>query len=103
MVAGGGAGNPRIFGYVRTGDDGRFVVDTVMPNRYPDSAVPRHIHYVVEAEGKAALTAECFFDADPLLTDKTRASAPKRNFPIVKFATDGEHRRTGDLVIRWRK
>lgn len=100
MDAGGGAGNPRLWGFVRADAEGRFTVDTIMPERYANASVPRHVHYHVWAKGRTKLDSECFFDADPLLTEKTRASAPKRNFPIVKLKRDAEQRLVGELIVR---
>ena len=92
--------NPRLWGHVRANETGHFRIDTIMPERYPKSSVPRHIHYHVEAKGYPKLVSECFFDADPLLTKKTRRTAPRRNFPIVKLVPGQEMRMTGDLEIR---
>lgn len=100
MDAGGGAGNPRLFGHVKTNANGEFTVDTIMPERYPNSSVPRHVHYHVFAEGYPKLVSECFFDSDPNLNDRTRKSAPSRNFPIVKLARDAEMRLAGELTVR---
>ncbi len=100
MSAGGGAGNPRIFGWLRTDANGKFSIDTIMPVRYPDSTVPRHIHYRVWAKGHPMLESECFFDSDPNLTEKTRRDAPKRGFPIVVLAKNEEGRLAGPLVVR---
>ncbi len=100
MDAGGGAGNPRLFGYLRTDAEGRFTVDTIMPERYPNSTVPRHVHYRVWAEGYPEHVSECFFDADPNLSEKTRKSAPERNFPIVELERDSELRDVGKLTVR---
>ena len=100
MTAGGGAGNPRLWGYVRTDADGRFTVDTIMPERYTNSTVPRHVHYHVWADGYPKFTSECFFDSDPNLSERTRESAPKRNFPIVKLKRDGKLRMAGALTVR---
>ncbi len=100
MDAGGGAGNPRLFGYLRADAEGRFTVDTIMPERYPNSSVPRHVHYRVWAEGYPVLVSECFFDADPNLSERTRRTAPERNFPIVKLERDDEVRAVGQLTVR---
>lgn len=100
MNAGGGAGNPRLFGYLRTDAEGHFRVDTIMPERYPNSSVPRHVHYRVWAEGYPLFESECFFDADPLLNDEARKTAPDRNFPIVKLEQNDDHRQIGTLIVR---
>lgn len=103
MDAGGGAGNPRIRGYLRTDGEGRFTVDTIMPERYPRSAVPRHVHYHVRAEGYPELVSECFFDSDPNLDAETRKNAPGNNFPIVELKPDADLRLVGALTIRVRR
>ncbi len=100
MDAGGGAGNPRLWGFLRSDADGRFTVDTVMPERYPNSSVPRHVHYKVWAEGRPELVSECFFDSDPNLSARTRAAAPKNNFPIVKLQWGESAHLCGALTVR---
>ncbi|MAG56337.1 MAG: hypothetical protein CMJ83_08615 [Planctomycetes bacterium] len=100
MDAGGGAGNPRLWGYLRTNAEGRFELDTIMPERYPNSSIPRHVHYHVWADGHPELASECFFDSDPNLDDRTRKSAPERNFPIVTLKRDDDGRMAGSLTVR---
>ncbi|MEE2886418.1 MAG: hypothetical protein VX951_03195, partial [Planctomycetota bacterium] len=103
MDAGGGAGNPRLWGFLRTNAKGGFTLNTIMPERYPNSSVPRHVHYKVWADGYPDLTSECFFDSDPNLNDRTRKSAPSRNFPIVKLKQTDDLRSAADLVVRMPK
>ncbi len=100
MDAGGGAGNPRLWAFLRTGDDGRFTVDTIMPERYPNSSVPRHVHYKVWIKGRPEMASECFFDSDPNLDERTRAAAPNNNFPIVKLERGDDLRMVGTLTVR---
>ena len=100
MDAGGGAGNPRLWGYVRSDAEGRFTVDTIMPERYTNSSVPRHVHYHVWVGNRPRYASECFFDSDPLLSDRTRKSAPGRNFPIVKLNRTDDRRHVGTLTVR---
>jgi len=100
MDAGGGAGNPRLCGYLRTDVDGRFRVDTIMPERYPNSKVPRHVHYRVWVEGRPMFQSECYFDSDPNLTERIRKDAPSHNFPIVKLEKGADYRRVGKLEVR---
>jgi protocatechuate 3,4-dioxygenase beta subunit len=100
MDAGGGAGNPRLWGFLRSDAQGHFTVHTVMPERYTNSSVPRHIHYKVWADGYQNLVSECFFDSDPNLDESTRKSAPDRNFPIVKLKQTADHRSGAELVVR---
>lgn len=100
MDAGGGAGNPRLFGYLRADGEGRFTVDTIMPERYPNSSVPRHVHYRVWAANHPVLESECFFDSDPNLSQSARQSAPQRNFPIVTLRLGDDKRWVGALSVR---
>ena len=100
MNAGGVAGNPRLWGFLRADEERRFRVDTIMPARYTNSAVPRHIHYKVWAEGYPDFVSECFFDSDPNLSEKRRQSAKKRNFPIVKLHRDQARRLVGAMTVR---
>ena len=100
MDAGGGAGNPRLFGYLRTDAKGQFTVDTIMPERYPNSTVPRHVHYRVWATGYPVLQSQCYFDSDKNLNEQTRKNAPAHNFPIVKLERDRERRMSGRLTVR---
>ena len=39
--------NPRLKGYLRTDDQGRYQVRTIRPGPYPNSGPPAHIHYEV--------------------------------------------------------
>lgn len=100
MDAGGGAGNPRMWGFLRTDDKGGFTINTIMPERYTNSSVPRHVHYKVWAEGYPNFASECFFDSDPNLSERTRKSAPGRNFPIVKLQQTEDHRSVAELIVR---
>ncbi len=53
----GGAGSGlarrhgRLRGWVRTGEDGRYAFDTIVPGIYPDREGPAHVHLVVEENG----------------------------------------------------
>ena len=98
--AGGGAGNPRLFGWLRTDESGKFTIATIMPVRYPDSTVRRHIHYRVWADGYPMFESECFFESDPNLTEKARRDAPRRGFPIVVLTKNETGRLAGPLVVR---
>ena len=103
MDAGGGAGNPRLWGFLRTNTKGGFTINTIMPERYTNSSIPRHVHYKAWADGYPDLTSECFFDSDPNLDEGTRKSAPSRNFPIVKLEQTDDLRSVAKLVVRMPK
>jgi len=98
--AGGGAGNPRLFAFVVGDADGAFTVDTILPERYPDTTIPRHVHYEVTAEGRAPFTGQCYFAEDPNLGDSARRAAEERGTPVVAFERGAEMRSVGQLEIR---
>ncbi len=54
-------------GLVRTDDNGRYTVDTIVPGRYPETgAPPGHIHFAVSHPGARSVSTEIrFTDATP--------------------------------------
>jgi protocatechuate 3,4-dioxygenase beta subunit len=52
---------------LRTGADGAWRIDTIVPGRYLNGARyrPAHIHAKVRARGHRALTTQLYFDGDP--------------------------------------
>jgi catechol 1,2-dioxygenase len=56
----------RFRGRLRTDDEGRFRVDTVLPGRYfdVDRLRPRHIHFKVSHDDHHALTTQLYFQGD---------------------------------------
>jgi protocatechuate 3,4-dioxygenase beta subunit len=42
---------PRLFGWMKTNMDGRFVLRTVLPGSYPGMHIPAHEHFTVWGEG----------------------------------------------------
>jgi protocatechuate 3,4-dioxygenase beta subunit len=66
--------NPRLKGYLRTDDQGRYQVRTIRPGPYPNSGPPAHIHYeVTSASGVQRF--ELVFEGDQRLTDAIRRDA----------------------------
>lgn len=65
--------NPRIFGYVRTDDQGRFSFTTIRPGHYPDQDEPveQHIHFKVTADGFTDCPARLGFADDAFWNGKT--------------------------------
>jgi catechol 1,2-dioxygenase len=53
-------------GRVKTDDEGRYQIETILPGNYTDGGFGRakHIHYIVSAPGYAPLTTECYFEGD---------------------------------------
>jgi protocatechuate 3,4-dioxygenase beta subunit len=55
-------------GRIRTGDDGRYAFETVLPGWYkvnPTWTRPRHIHYTVGHPSRKSLTTQLYFEGDP--------------------------------------
>jgi catechol 1,2-dioxygenase len=57
-------------GRARTGKDGSYRFETILPGRYPLSPRqlrPRHIHYLVAAPGHRTIVTQLYFAGDPSL------------------------------------
>ena len=57
-------------GRARTGPDGAYRFETILPGRYPLSPRrlrPRHIHYLVAAPGHRPVVTQLYFAGDPSL------------------------------------
>ena len=55
-------------GRIRTGADGRYSFDTILPGNYRVSETwvrPRHIHYIVSHPSRQSLTTQLYFEGDP--------------------------------------
>ncbi len=74
----------RLFGYVKTDANGRFVLHTIHPRGYPKSSLPSHIHCEVEASGYNTIITELLFDEDPRLQGDQRSRSIKEGFLIAK-------------------
>ena len=72
---GGDVGHARLFGYVRTDDQGRFVLKTIRPGGYPESELPEHIHWHVTVGDKNVAGGEILFDDDERLSAEERQHA----------------------------
>lgn len=100
----GGAGSGlarrhgRLRGWVRTGEDGRYVFDTIVPGIYPDREGPAHIHLVVEENGRSPYYIDdVVFVGAELVTPDYIARQPLRggNGVVVLEGRDG-----GDQTAR---
>ena len=74
----------RLFGYVRTNEDGRFELATIKPHGYPQSTLPAHIHIEATTENGKSLVSELLFDDDPRLVGETRSRSVNEGFVISK-------------------
>jgi protocatechuate 3,4-dioxygenase beta subunit len=66
---------PRLRGYIRTDDQGRYEYRTIKPGPYPQARVPAHIHYVVTAPGYSEKVFEIVFEGDPFISSEIRQRA----------------------------
>ncbi len=96
----GGAANPRLFAYLRTGGDGTYEFRTIRPAGYPDSEIPQHIHYEVTSPGYRNYIGEVLFADDPRLKSDDRARAQANGAVVtVTPGEDGIQRCTFDLTM----
>ena len=80
--------NPRLRGYLRTDDDGRFRIRTIKPGSYPGSSIAAHIHiHVAPPDGDPEQVGEIVFEGDPHLRDRHRSNP---FFTVVELEDDGE-------------
>ncbi|HKQ46559.1 MAG TPA: hypothetical protein VJZ71_00645 [Phycisphaerae bacterium] len=93
--------NPRLFGYLRTGDDGRYQYRTIRPAGYPGDGPPAHVHYEVEAKGHEPFVTELMFEGDPRLNSENRRGILRAGFVIAEVTKDkdGVHHCVCDLVM----
>ncbi|MFT3911748.1 MAG: hypothetical protein QM737_20155 [Ferruginibacter sp.] len=73
----------RIFGYFKTGVDGRFEFTTIKPKGYPNSSLPAHIHIEIDL-GDNHFISELLFDDDPRLEGDIRKRALAEGFIVSK-------------------
>lgn len=85
----GDALNPRLYGYVRTDDEGRYRFRTIRPGPYPQSGPAAHIHFEIEADGFQRRVTEIMFGDCPRMSPETRAAANQAGYPIVDPTRDG--------------
>lgn len=74
----------RLFGYVKTDQQGRFELNTIKPLGYPRSDLPAHIHVHVWADGYRSLITEFLFDDDERLVGQIRERAEVEGGMISK-------------------
>ena len=65
----------RIHGYLRTDRSGEFEVTTIRPGGYPNSTLPEHVHFFVNANGYDERVFEIVFSDDPRMNDRIRSDA----------------------------
>ena len=76
--------NPRLFAYLKTDENGEFVVNTIKPGRYKDddgNDVPSHIHFTLEKAGYRSYGSEFTFSDDPVF----RANGNVDEVPVAEL------------------
>lgn len=71
--------NPRLRGYLRTDEQGRYEFATIKPAPYQNNTIPAHIHYVVTAPGYKERVFEIVFEGDRFINDRIRADAARED------------------------
>jgi protocatechuate 3,4-dioxygenase beta subunit len=83
---GGDMAHARLFGYVRTGADGTFVLRTIRPAGYPRSDLPEHIHLHIVCADQEVLVTEMLFEDDARLTASVRERMVREGCVVAKPA-----------------
>ena len=74
---GNGLRHGHLRGWLRTGPNGEYRIDTIRPGAYPGRAEPAHVHLTVTpAGGEERWVDSVVFDDDPLLTPALRSQMP---------------------------
>ena len=100
-------GNARRHGYLRgwlrTGADGRYRIETIKPGSYPTRSEPAHIHMTLQPPGEPErYIDDVVFEDDPLLTPEQRARLRQRGGSgIVRLrrGADGVLHATRDIYL----
>lgn len=96
-------GHARLFGYVRTGPDGRYELRTVRPGGYPGAeSIPEHIHLEASAPGLRDLRTQINFADDPRMQSaRAKENGRRHGFPLVALERDknGVQRGVCDLRL----
>lgn len=100
-------GNGRRHGYLRgwlrTGADGKYRIETIKPGSYPSRSEPAHLHMTLQPPGEPErYIDDVVFEGDPLLTPEHRARLRQRGgsgiVPLERNA-DGTLRVTRDIHL----
>ena len=98
--------DPRLYGWVRTGTDGRYEFRTIKPGPYPQVTNPAHIHAHVFGPGRPEwFIPEYWFEGDPLIPAQDRDLPARlgRFSPVVRLTKDSDGGWRGQRDIRLEK
>jgi len=80
-------------GWLKTGNDGTFTIDTIQPAPYPDHTEPAHIHITVKPKGQPEIPVHpLWFKGDPRLTQEMEEAIqlPANCTPILTLIPSEE-------------
>jgi transcriptional regulator GlxA family with amidase domain len=92
--------NARLFAFLRTDEEGRYEFATVRPGGYPQPRddvpadagdarwIPQHVHYEVEASGRAPRRFQLVFRDDPRMTPYWQRWAKEDGNPVIDLVRD---------------
>ena len=81
----GDRGHARLFGYLKTNEQGEFELKTIRPASYPNSTLPQHIHFEAFSDnGRSLIITELLFDDDPMLVGELRERFLREGFVVSK-------------------
>jgi protocatechuate 3,4-dioxygenase beta subunit len=90
-------------GWLVTGADGRYRIETIRPGPYPGGAIPAHIHmHVMPPGGRERYIDDIVFEDDPRVDAAYRSRARDIGGPgIVRLTRDtaGVLRATRDIIL----
>lgn len=94
---GGDYDNTDYRGRMRTGSNGAYAYDTVLPGKYFNGSQyrPRHLHYKVNAPDQPVLTTQVYFQGDTSIPADPWASEPDAQDRIIPLTTDQQGRYHG--------
>lgn len=84
LIMEGDRRHARLFGYIKTDENGDFSFNTIQPRGYPRSSLPAHIHLELKIDDNSGLGTELLFDDDPRLVGEIRTNAIRERFYISK-------------------
>jgi protocatechuate 3,4-dioxygenase beta subunit len=87
----------RIHGYLRADRHGRFEIATIRPGTYPNTHIPQHVHFIVNAPGFQERVFEIVFDDDPNVTAQVRRD--RSAYLICKPTQEGKAQSCNERVI----
>lgn len=95
---------PRLHGWVKTDDKGRYELQTIKPGSYPNRRQPAHIHATVQIPDRKPQWLESFlFYDDPYLKEADRKESVEKGFfsPILKLrrSVDGTLHARRNIII----